>query len=265
MILFFAGCEKDKFRDILSDMSVKNILQSYYWLKGSNDEITRASKKFNIFLDSGGYTARKQGIDINVEEYGLFLDLHKDKLFTAANLDVMDLDMALANQRHLEQYYPVLPVYHFSEYKNGKQDLLEEFCKTHEYIAIGGMAGMNVERTALKNFLNSCFKVTIKYKTKVHGFGITASKYLMDYPFYSVDSTTWLSGGRYGQVVKWGEQTFKNETSIHYSNRNKFLEHNLDIELTGEYEPRLRHNVTELLKMERDITKLWAARGIKYD
>jgi hypothetical protein len=264
MRLFFAGSEAQKFMDVLNECDVKNILMSYYWVR-KNSDLEEFSKRCKIFLDSGGYSARKQGVEINVDEYGKFLERNKEYIFAAANLDVYDLNVALQNQKTLEQYFPVIPVFHYTEYAQGREDLLREFCEKYPYVALGGMAGTNLDKKLVYNFLNFCFKITTRYKIKVHGFGITAVKYLTEYPFFSVDSTTWLSGGQYGNILKWDRKNFHLDGSIHYSNRDKFLKYNLDTDLTGEYRGRIVNNVKELQKVEEDITALWRERGIVYD
>ena len=262
MILFFAGGIKSIFQDILYSRNAKNVLSSFYWDK-KEDLKTIKEKGFNIFLDSGGYSARKQGVNINVQEYGNYLQKNKDYIFTAANLDVMDLEQALENQKYLEQIYPVLPVYHYSEYAEKNEQLLKDFCDKYSYIAIGGIAGMNPDKRLLKNFLNYCFRTITKYKNKkVHGFGMTSLNLLKEYPFYSVDSTAWLVGGKFGTILKWKEM--KMENNIHYSDKEQMINENIPIELINDYKNRLANNTEELLKMEKWITKLWKIRGIEF-
>jgi len=261
--IFFAGAEKGAFQDILYEQKVKDILLSFYWNK-DKDLKKEKGRGFSIFLDSGGYTARKQGIDIDVKEYGRFLQDNKDYIFTAANLDVMEIEKALENQKYLEQIYPVLPVYHYSEYAEKRNDLLEEFCKKYDYIAVGGIAGMGLGKRIVKNFLNYCFRRFVKYKKKVHGFGITSLDLLKEYPFYTVDSTAWLVGGKFGTILKWNPE-FKMKTTIHYSHKEKMLKDNIPVKLIDRYQDRLVYNIKELLKMEEQITKLWRIRGINYD
>lgn len=262
MKLFFAGAEKGKFQDILYGEGVRNILMSFYWSsKGSLKEVK--DRGFNIFVDSGGYSARKSGADISVEDYGKFLERNKDYIFTAANLDVTDLEKSNYNQKHLEQFYPVLPVFHFSEYVNGHKDLFEEFCKKYKYVAIGGLAGIIIGKIQMKNFLNFCFKTVIKYKTKVHGFGTTSINILKEYPFYTVDSTAWLTGGQYGTMTKWNND-FKMDSNIHYTSKDKILKHNIPVANLDKYEERLKFNVREMLKMEKAVTEMWKINGIDY-
>jgi len=263
MKLFFAGAEKGTFQDLLFEEKVRNILLSFYWNKNADLKETK-ERGFNIFLDSGGYTARKQGTYIDVERYGEFLKRNKDYIFTAANLDVMDTGKALENQMYLEKIYPVLPVYHYSEYVEKKKQLLKDFCEGYEFVAVGGIAGMNPDKRLLKNFLNYCFRMFIKYKTKVHGFGITSLEMLKEYPFYTVDSTAWLVGGKFGTILKW-DNHYKMKTTIHYADKEKMIENRIPVKLIDDYKERLKHNIREMLKMEEAVTKLWEVRGIKYD
>lgn len=223
------------------------------------------SKDFRIFVDSGGYSARKNGVDIDIQAYGKFLADNKDDIFVAANLDVYDLDQAHKNQTTLEQYFPVIPVYHMSEYNGGKRDLLEEMCKQYKYIAIGGVAGGAIDKQMITNFFNFCFKIGLKHKTKFHGFGITSPGYLRDYPWYSVDSTTWMAGSRYGQMMVWRSGDYSMQTNIHYSDKEEYMRHNFDKEGVEDYWVRMAASIKEMLKMEKAITDLWAARDIIYD
>jgi hypothetical protein len=41
----------------------------------------------------------------------------------------------------------------------------------------------------------------MKYKTKIHWFGITNMNCLLRYPFYTVDSTSWLQWIKYNQFT----------------------------------------------------------------
>ena len=53
-----------------------------------------------------------------------------------------------------------------------------------------------------KKVLKQMLKIAHSYGTKVHGLGYTKLTNLntQEIPFYSVDSTSWLSGARFGRV-----------------------------------------------------------------
>lgn len=265
MKIFFAGVEKNQFRDLVKEEGGENILVSFFYLQPSELKKIKEEGFKNVFIDSGGYSARKGGKEVDITQYRDFLTNNKDLIFTAANLDVMDVDKALKNQKYLEGQYPVLPVYHYSEYVEGDRALLEKFCKEYDYIALGGMAGVLTDKISMINYLRFCFKTIMRYKVKVHGFGITSSDILKEYPFYTVDSTTWLTGGQFGIICKWEADKFTMKSTLHPSMKDEMIDRNIPIEMFDNYKQRLRNNVREFLKMEEAVTRLWKLRGIIYD
>ena len=255
MILFFAGSES--FRKELKEAGAKNVLTSFYYQKKGLKELKNDFE--NIFIDSGGFTARKNNIEINLKEYGDFLKENKDYIFTAANLDVNNLETQLENQKYLEQIYPILPVYHYAEYSQKRYDLFENYCKNYKYVAVGGVAGQNLSKNRMINYLNFCFKTSLKYKTKIHGFGMASLELLKNYPFYSTDSTTWIQPGRFGTCILYNGLETKR---FHYKDKKLYTGSKM---IGGnDYYFRLIQCVKEYLKIEKDITKLWEKRGIKW-
>lgn len=259
MKIYFAGADAGIFREVLKEAKVKSILLSYYYsfrnkLGRSQEVMKKCYNEFgDIFIDSGGYTARRNDVNINVGDYQYFLEMNKDYISLAANLDVNEVDIALENQKVLEEAYPVLPVYHWIDFKNKRQDLLEEWCKKYKYIALGGIAGMAVPKATMKNFFNFCFRTIIKYKTKVHGFGICIPELLKTYPFYSVDSTSWLASAKFGRKFEFKNLRFEaGEEKI-----GRALAQN-------NYKFQTLQAIQEMLKLEQEITKLWKLRGINY-
>jgi hypothetical protein len=83
----------------------------------------------------------------------------------------------------------LVPVYH-DEYMTLAE--LEELCKEYSYIGIGQMSAVNMYRQP--------FEIGKKYETKFHGFSMTKEDFMKKLPFYSVDSTSWLAGSRYGST-----------------------------------------------------------------
>jgi hypothetical protein len=165
---------------------------------------TRQSEKSNpkLFLDSGAYSAYTQGKEIDLFEYIDFIKEHQSVLDVYANLDVIgDAEATLANQRTMEQagLHP-LPVYHLHD----PMDYLHYYIDRYDYVAIGGMArGATSEARTL--FLNKCFNLICDTpdrlpKVKIHGFGMTSLPLMLRYPWYSVDSTSWVLTGRFGGV-----------------------------------------------------------------
>lgn len=203
-------------------------------------------------MDSGGFTARQQDISPSIKEYIQFLLTIPKNNMVYANLDTSSTEESLSNQKEMEKagLHP-LPVFHFSEYRDGRLDLLQEWCKKYSYIAIGGVAKVGLTPGQQKRYLNTVFHYT-KDKIKLHGFGITGQGVLEEYPFYSADSTTWLSGGRYGKVVTANgiEGTKKNYIGMKSKEKD--------------YVYLYRKGIEETLKLQEHITSLWDKRGVKW-
>lgn len=90
--------------------------------------------------------------------------------------------------------HPV-PVFHLGS----ALSTLHRLVKEYPFIGIGGMVPF---RAAIaRPFLDQVFNITEKHGTKLHGFGIGGTM-IVTYPWFSVDSTTWLQDTRSGKVAK---------------------------------------------------------------
>ena len=92
---------------------------------------------------------------------------------------------------------------------------------------------------------------------------MTGMDILKRYPWYSVDSTSWIEASRRGTYYEFknGEMNAiptsdKNKASyktIGYSGKTK-----------GLWRLRLIHSIKEWVKLEKYVTDLWEKKGIKY-
>ncbi len=156
----------------------------------------------DIFLDSGAFSAFTQGVDIDLEEYANFIKDHKKHLQVYANLDVIgSAKGTYKNQLALERLgVDPLPCFHYGE---DPKWLKKYIARGYDYIALGGM--VPISSKDLRPWLDDIFT---NYLTddkgmpiiKVHGFGLTAYKLMKRYPWYSVDSTSWVVTGRLGGI-----------------------------------------------------------------
>jgi len=216
--LYFAGAECKSYTDAIKKAGGKDILYSFFYLLKQHrkkiDEFIDFAKdsEKEIFLDSGGFTAHTRGVEINIQDYIDFIKKNKIKVY--ANLDVIgDHKKSMVNQSIMERAgLSPLPVFHYgTDYSE-----LELLCKKYNYIALGGLVPITLKKDVLKNHLNKCFAIT-KNKVKCHGFGMTNKTLLKVYPFYSVDSTSWLGGAMRAEIYKFKKGEMK---MISVSNRN---------------------------------------------
>lgn len=158
-------------------------------------------KKVSLFLDSGAFSAWSKGVKIDIDEYINFIKAHEKYLEVYAVLDeIGDPVKTLENQNYMEKKgLKPLPCFHYGE----DTKYLKDYIKKYDYIALGGM--VPISTTQLIQWLDLLFTEHIcdekgVPKVKVHGFGLTSIPLLIRYPWYSVDSTSWVLTGRFGGV-----------------------------------------------------------------
>lgn len=209
-------------------IKVKNHLISFFYTKNLKKYYELCGYKPDIFLDSGGYSVRVSNKKINLNTYLMeyIKFIKENNIKTYANLDMDTYEETIMNQKIMEDSgLNPIPVYHFSEFKDKKyREVMIQYCKKYPYVAIGGVAGTVKNSRHLHLYLSYCFKIAKKYNTKIHGFGITDPKLLSKYNFYSIDSTSWHSGSRYGLIYHF------NNNKIKLTNlKTKFTNKQLDL------------------------------------
>jgi len=156
----------------------------------------------NLFLDSGAFSADSQGNPISLENYIEFIKENRDKIHIHANLDVIGDDVATWENQAIMEKHGVggLPVFHMEDDIKYLHRCLE-----YEYFALGGIAGAGSSEKRRIYFLDMCWDIICdkqgRPKTKVHGFGLASPTLLFRYPWYSFDSSSWVSYGRYGIII----------------------------------------------------------------
>lgn len=186
---------------------------------------------FNIFLDCGApslynqlgrtdksatymgsFLADRKGDDfsfIETEEYKQYMDDYiafvrenKQHINTYVNLDVINNPKATwRNQMYMEErgIKPV-PVFHFGSDLKWLKRYLD---RGYDHIAIGGMVPNKA--SVLIPALDEIWGDLLTDKggmplVKVHGFAATSPRLIKRYPWYSVDSTSWLKMAAYGKI-----------------------------------------------------------------
>ena len=212
--LCFAGGEDRKVRDGLFRIGVRHILLSFFYFKKflrkrSPEEISNDIGRFDfVILDSGGFTfmqkiAKGEVMDMDIRQYADTYHSELERignLFTVcAELDVHDVfnqkEMEATRDRLTAKGVPMLPVLQGQPIEEIKE--LGWFDK-YPYLAVGSaLLNGTKQDPALKDYL----KYGKKKGTLFHGFGITTVDGIRKIPFYSVDSTTWMSGTRYGNTM----------------------------------------------------------------
>lgn len=223
-LILFAGAESTVMQDALYDMGIRNILVSYHYLKKQpKDKIRERLSKFDfVMLDSGAFTfiqRMNNGEVVPPEEirqfthgYLDFCEQMSDCFNWVVEMDVADRvseEFYFAQQQEfLERGIRVLPVIHGKPLEWYREHgWFEKF----DAMAIAGRLTGGVRGTLIP-YLNECRKHNII----VHGLAATDTSSVERMPYFSCDSTTWLSGGKFGSTY-----IFKNGTLVTYDNTHK--------------------------------------------
>ena len=172
-------------------------------------------EQLRFFLDSGAFSAWSAGKPVDIDEYIEFIKANIDVIDVYACLDVIpgkpggkptskqrDEAAAATWQNYLymkAQGLDPLPVYHYGEDVKWLHNMLEHKV---EYIGLGGLVGIP---SALRRlWLDRVFTLITddqgKPIIKTHGFGMTSVPLVFRYPWYSVDSTSWIKTSQFGGV-----------------------------------------------------------------
>lgn len=160
-------------------------------------------KRVGIFLDSGAFSAWKQGKEIDLQEYINFIKENKEWITHYTCLDVIrNPEQTWLNQLEMiRQGLNPIVVFH----KKENYRWLRKYIRKFEYIGLGGVAG-DMEIGETERHLDRCFDIICDQpsrlpKVKVHGFGVTINRLLFKYPWHSADSSTWIMTSRRGIIL----------------------------------------------------------------
>lgn len=229
-----AGAESQSVRDGLYRIGVRRILVSYYYMsswfkKRTVEQIADDFGRFDfIFLDSGGFTLlqelqKKGDTKVSLQEYAedYYAQVKRfGHLFAGcAEVDVYDvLGLEYCDYKRkelLDSGLPIVPVMQGQPIEY--YDRLGWFDE-HHYIAVGSKFIDNPKYTG---YLHDIYKMSEDTDVVLHGLGATNAGTLAQSKFYSVDSTTWLNGSKFGAT-----HLFEHGRIRHYEKERKYIRTN---------------------------------------
>lgn len=231
-----------KFMKLFERADVKNILISYHYIRKDKAitkeilEMVRA--RGGLFMtDSGIFSFfNDKNFDSNtfdwygyLEEYIQWLDDNSEYIFSACNLDA---DLYVGHDKvvkwnenffkPLEEKMNIIYVAHPNVMGLGELDAVKEYCKIHDYVAVN-------ERFAKQ--ASAIYQEAKITKTAIHGLAWTKPSILQDFPFFSVDSSSWVNYQKYGATPVWDGRNFtqydKDNKHIRSTLRNQCIKYGI--------------------------------------
>ena len=190
-----------------------------------------------VMIDSGAWSAYTQKEEISLSAYIDYIKelLEKGWDFEFLNLDVVgDAKTSYRNWKRMRREgLEPWPVFHglvtVGERKGAdtEQQWLRRYLESSDKLALGGIAFVPTTRrqmfldTLWENFLIDDDRMP---KVRVHGLGLTSFTLMRRYPWYSVDSGSWMRLGVYGKVClprwKGGEWDYTQPYVLGFSHKS---------------------------------------------
>ncbi|MBP3888481.1 MAG: hypothetical protein J6F30_12700 [Cellulosilyticum sp.] len=210
--IFFSGVESKAYFDGCYNMNVRDFLMSYQYLQGSDLKTRLKGLDVKLFIDSGAFTYQMDASfrdktpefwESQIKRYLSWAEKNRDYIFAIANLDIENIVGGELVKKWNEQYFepfmlrtgiPICFIWH------PENTILswEQYCQRYPYVGLTTVLG-----SSGFNEMSDMLKIAEKYRTLVHGMGMTQTSILPKLPFYTVDSTSWKAGSRYGQIAIW--------------------------------------------------------------
>lgn len=162
----------------------------------------------DYLLDSGAFTfmnsaskSSKTDVDWDhyIDAYADYVKSNGIKHYFELDIDnVVGYQKVLKIRDYLESKigWQSIPVWHI---ERGKQAFID-ICKSYPYIAIGGLVANKSARRFIETYSKLFIDEAHRHGTMVHGLGYTPAKKLASIRFDTVDSTAWLSFGKFGHA-----------------------------------------------------------------
>lgn len=187
---------------------VRYFLESYHYIHRQAYVDKLRNDKVRVFLDSGAFSAFTKGVEVDLPGYCDYIKRNLDIIenidgaLCASVLDgIGDPLKTYENQMAMERLgVRPLPCFHYGE----DERYLEWYIANYSYITLGGMVPISTPQ--LYHWLDRIWE---KYLTdgsgrprlKVHGFGLTTLSLMERYPWYSVDSSSWVQIAANGNIL----------------------------------------------------------------
>lgn len=287
MFIYFASSPSKQHFKLLIEEKVRNILVSYHYLKKPSEliKLLNGYEPERIIIDSGAFSVWSNGGIIDLEDYANFcVDLKKllssNIELNIVNLDVLpgkwgfvpsqeeidkSADKGWENMLYLESRgLKVIHVFHQHEH----WEVLDKLTKHSDYIGISPANDVsNVEK---EKWMNQVF-ARIKDSVKTHGFAVTSYNQLYKYPYYSADSSSWITPARFGMLpIMTNQFQIKSFSYKDINQIEKYWKYLSDVGIdviadSKFWQGRTRIAIETYKQLEVVASKVWKNRGIDWN
>ena len=204
--LFYAGAEIPGWRKLLYENGVRHMALSFVGLSRRTNypERWKLVEKFpedvHIFVESGGHSINKNPDKYDVpalmDSYLKFVEANVDRVHTVTELDARvfepEMRQQLRDRLHELSGNKFLPIWH----EDDGVEVLVELATVYGRVGVPQVVASNRDLTPLLMSL-------ARQGVRLHGVAMTQMDAIMEIPWDSVLSTSWLSPAQYGDTIVW--------------------------------------------------------------
>lgn len=196
----FSVTGKPTFRYMAERGMKCNLLVSYYYLR----DYERSEAKVcgaKLMLDSGAFSAWKSGKSIDIDK--LIEETLNPRWGDTVSLDVIgDAEASARNCEYMRSRgSKAYPVFHIGD----PWSLLDQYCSI--YPKLGLSCRFGEAHVQSMRWLEQCFRRC--WPHLFHSFGWVKEDMLMEFPFHSADTSSWINGRLFGNWKGLGAHKMK--------------------------------------------------------
>ena len=232
MKIFLAGIESQG--KLLEKCRPPNVLFSFASANEQCINYALSPSCKNYLLDSGAFTfmngKKCADFDSYTDRYIEFINAYKVPHFFEMDIDaIVGLAKVEELRRRIERRTgrQPIPVWH----KSRGKDYFVDMVRNYKYVAIGGIAIKDIDKSEHKYF-PWFIDTAHEHGAKIHGLGYTDFANVDKFRFDTVDSTSWIVGGKFGNIYTIRDGYPKQSTLRKEGcrvNGEKVNEHNLKV------------------------------------
>ena len=287
MRIYFAAYETQKSSYKIELPTDSNLFLTYFYEKKCNEELPMLKPKGHtgiVTIDSGAHSFFEQmGVSVTGKKSKKGKKAQQDpEVYFAAYVEwikkwydyidyFVELDLQeVVGQKRVNEWREIL----YEQGVYAKCITVHHSCNTDEEFdqlletSLSNYIGIEGIRPGQKMLpYNKYLKQAYDAKIKVHGFAFTRADLLYDYPFYSVDSSSWCTVVRYGvfQIFNAGRMLSVAPVKPHFIRSNVPLFMHNSFRKPTEVKVKEEWACTHYKKLEYFFTDLWDYRGINWE
>lgn len=233
-----------------------------------------------VIIDSGAFSWNKETMHsmgaasaslpdpkIHLRNLIEFIRQNAEKPYVFVELDIYRtlpkklIDEAYDEIKSIKGNFKIIRVYHHILDNGDLSQLKKWIDEGQTYIGLGPSTAF-----LFKKIFNLT-KNTIKY----HYFAGTTIQFLLDFPFYTADSTTYLCSQRYGNVfyiedfIKMKSIRYTEKINLCHDLLDPFLFKEKDGGIAINRKNMMRRNILIFDYFQQIITNLWKERGVEWN